>query len=441
MKKADVLALAVIAATLAVGCKPSQTVQSPQYPEIFPDYVGVTVPEGLCDLTFKMADGRKFTKETRLEGDTLFISVTAWNIGAKEATQYRDFPVFLSHDPIDPYIAYRLIEPGYESWRYMGIYQRELSSYKETPIVTNRETNLGCMNCHSFSQGDPTHLLFHARGAGGGTVFASEAEGAKRIDLTSIGPKRQGVYPQWHPGGRYVAFSTNSTFQTFTVRHSQPIEVFDTDSDLLILDTETMEVSEYASDELMETFPCWSPDGATLYYCAADSVADIQGERAKVHYRLMARDFRDGRLEGEAREIFGRDSLSVSFPRAYGDKIMFTVSSFGTFPIWHKEADLWMLDLGTGAVRALDELNSDSTESYHSWSSNGKWVVFSSRRIDGRYTRLFISHFNDDGSFSKPFLLPQKDADFDMLRLKSYNIPEFVRGEVKDYRDEVKKLF
>lgn len=429
----------ILSLTAACG-SPSQVEKVDSYPPIFPDYVGVTIPETIKDLPFKMEDGRKFSKTIQAKGDTLLVSVKAWNKGDKKATEYKAFPIIVSHDGIDPYVAYRLIEPGYESWRFMGIYQRELASTKESPIVTNRETGLGCMNCHSFQDGDPSHMLFHTRGTGGGTIFAS-AEGVERIDLTKTGPGRQGVYPMWHPDGRYVAFSSNSTFQGFTIKHEQPIEVFDTASDILIMDTKTQEVTEYKTDGLLETFPGWSGDGKTLYYCAADTVSDIQNNRGSVHYKLMSQEFKDGALVGEPRIVYEDDSCSVSFPRVFGDKLMFTRSSFGTFPIWHKEADLWLLDLNSGEARALDEINSDDTESYHSWSSNGKWVVFSSRRIDGRYTRLFIAHHDGNGNFSKPFLLPQKSADSDQLRMKSYNIPEFVKGQVPDYRKQVKKLY
>jgi polyribonucleotide nucleotidyltransferase len=35
------------------------------------------------------------------------------------------------------------------------------------------------------------------------------------------------------------------------------------------------------------------------------------------------------------------------------------------------------------------------------------------------------------GQACKPFLLPQKDTDFYFRFMKSYNIPEFITGEVK----------
>jgi hypothetical protein len=111
--------------------------------------------------------------------------------------------------------------------------------------------------------------------------------------------------------------------------------------------------------------------------------------------------------------------------------LSFTMGHYGVFHIWHREADLYLLDLANGQVRAMDEINSPETESYHAWSSNGRWVVFSSRRDDGSYTRPFFTHIDADGKGSKPFELPQADPDYHRQFLKCYNIPEFMRGPVE----------
>ena len=79
----------------------------------------------------------------------------------------------------------------------------------------------------------------------------------------------------------------------------------------------------------------------------------------------------------------------------------------------------------------LDNANSDDVESYHSWSSNGRWFVFSSRRIDGLYTSPYFAHIAEDGTVSKPFLLPQAESSFYEDFMQSYNIPEFVSGKIE----------
>ncbi len=430
--------------TLTVAsCMPRNISESSSCPPIYPDYIGVTVPDGIAPLTFKMADSRKFRVRTRQDGDTLWTTVTAWEKGASKAVRYAPFPIYISHDPIDPYIAYRLIEPGYENWQDMGIYQRELATYKETPVVTNQVNNRGCVNCHTFSSGNPDKFLIHARGKGGGTLFVDDDK-VKLVNLTAVGAKKQGVYPFWHPDGRYVAFASCKTYQEFFISGTQPIEVFDLTSDIILMDTATDStwcVPGLSEKDVLETFPTWSPDGNTLYCCCAQTDSVAHDDWSRNHYCLKAISFRDGEFTTEPRTIWQQDSASISFPRINGQWLLFTRSAYGTFPIWHREADLYLLNLTDGKIRAVDELNSDDTESYHSWSSEGRWVLFSSRRDDGRYTRLYIAHFDGEGHFGKPFMLPQKKPEHNRYRLKSYNVPDFIKGKVRNRHNEFKKLF
>lgn len=424
----------LITAIVLVSCSVREV---DEYPQIYPDYIGVTVPEGLAPLRFTMSDGSRCSISTRKEDGVVWYSVTA------NGVKYKEFPVYVSYDEIDPYVAYRLIEPGYESWHDISISQRQLSSWKETDIVTNRVNDMGCVNCHSFQGGSPDRMFFHARGKGGGTVFVDES-GVRKINLAAIGPNKQGTYPAWHPSGRFVAFSSNTTRQSFTIGSTQPIEVYDTESDIIIYDIQNETVTlpdQMSGPETMETFPAWNATGDRLYYCAADSLSDVSRNRGQVHYRLMSIGFDGQSFVGEPVVVWEQHDASASFPRINGKWLLFTRSDYGTFPIWHKEADLWLINLETGETVPAEELNSEDTESYHSWSSNGKWLVFSSRREDGRYTRLYFSHFDGDGHFTKPFLLPQKKAEYNSLRLKSYNIPEFVKGEVPDRQKEIKQLF
>jgi Tol biopolymer transport system component len=162
--------------------------------------------------------------------------------------------------------------------------------------------------------------------------------------------------------------------------------------------------------------------------------------------------------------VFDAEALdkSATLPRISPDGrfLMFTLGDYGVFHIWHGMADLWMADLEanltssesapqsspegdtivpdsteapSGTVRGaspLTALNSPSVESYHSWSSNGRWVIFSSRRNDGNYTRPFIAHIDKDGRATKPFELPCSDPDYHRQFMKCYNVLEFMKGPV-----------
>ncbi len=124
--------------------------------------------------------------------------------------------------------------------------------------------------------------------------------------------------------------------------------------------------------------------------------------------------------------------MSATLPRVSPDGkwLMFTLGSFGVFHIWHTDADLYLKNLQTGEVTPMTRANSPNVESYHSWSSNGRWVIFSSRRNDGNYTRPFIVHIDEKGNLTKPFELPSAYPEYHRQLMRSYNIPEFMSGPV-----------
>lgn len=437
-----------------------------ELPPIFPDYTEVTIPANIAPLHFKLTDSCVCTEAYAwFEAGSKSIKVKAsekqiaiypsdWekimeaakgkSVDVKIVTKkggewiaYKPFHLFVSQDPIDPYLAYRLIEPGYETWNEMGIYQRCIENYKQTPVLTNKMTGNNCMNCHSFCMQSPDKMLFHLRKDFGGT-YMIDGDNIEKLNTKTPQTISPLVYPSWHPSGNFVAFSVNSTKQMFHTTDRNRIEVFDYKSDVVVYDVKKHEIFTSPllfSKSAFETFPTFSPDGKTLYYCSADSVK-IPDDYEKVRYSLCAITF------DPITQHFGSkvDTLydarkmakSVSFPRVSPDGrfLIFTLFNYGNFSIWHREADLYSLDLSNGSVTALNELNSNESESYHSWSSNSRWLVFSSRRIDGLYTRPFIAHIDEQGKASKPFLLPQNDADYYARLMKSFNIPEFVKGEI-----------
>ena len=63
---------------------------------------------------------------------------------------------------------------------------------------------------------------------------------------------------------------------------------------------------------------------------------------------------------------------------------------------------------------------------------NNRWLVFSSRRLDGLYTRPFFSYIDDKGTAHKPFLLPQRNpVKYYKDLLWTYNLPEFIQEKVQ----------
>ena len=83
------------------------------------------------------------------------------------------------------------------------------------------------------------------------------------------------------------------------------------------------------------------------------------------------------------------------------------------------------------------------SESYHNWSSNSRWFVFVSKRGDGSYTRLYISHIDDKGKATKPFLLPQRNPwRYYHALFDAYNVPDFTKTKVDfDIRETRNLIF
>ena len=236
----------------------------------------------------------------------------------------------------------------------------------------------------------------------------------------------------------------------------QKIEVVDYGSDLVFFDADKSTLTNILkTDSELETFPCWTPDGKSVVYCSArvpqfagmpdsvrrDRVSDIYDS---LHYSLRIIDFDEQTRSFSApRTLVNADSLgtSIAVPRVSPDGryVLFTMADYGQFHIWHKNADLYVKDLQTGEVRPLTPANSEYADSYHNWSSNGRWIVVASRREDNNYSRVFIAYFDKDGQAHKAFLLPQEDPEHNILLEKSYNVPELTKNAVPVTPEELKK--
>lgn len=436
-----------------------------ELPGIFPDYKNITIPFNIAPLNFKLNDkvnGIALRIENKngnyilvKDKDLVTIPANRWSnlleqskdseitftVFAKENDkwiEYAPFKVFVSADPIDYGIAYRLIAPGYELYSKMGIYQRELASYDQDAIIENTLLTESCINCHSFRLTDPNDMSLHIRGQKGGTILATDGE-VKILNTKTPKTISNFVYPFWHPSGDYLTYSVNNIQQVFHETKDKRVEVIDSESDLIVYDVnknETLYCDKIMTKDHFETFPSFSPDGKKLYFCAADA-KQMPMQYQDVRYNLCSIDFdpTTGAFGNKVDTLFNAAAIekSITFPRPSpdGKYIMFTLVDYGNFSIWHKEADLYLLDLASGDIQPLEEANSEDTESYHSWSSNSRWFVFSSRRINGLYTRPYISHLDENGKASKAFLLPQKNPDYYEELLFSYNIPEFINKEVE----------
>ena len=467
MKKIQNIIMGLIGLLGLMSC--SETVKDAKLeavqPQIYPDYLGVTIPVNIAPLNFCMADetvqridafitdshGHELHSQgdesvdfdlddwhellAHNPGDSLSVTVSAkyddgWHT-------YRSFALYVSPDSIDYGICYRLIAPGYEVWSKMGIYERNLSTFDERALIENTQFE-GCVNCHSFNRGNPADMSLHIRGPHGTTLLCHDGGPMAAYNTKTDQTLGFCVYPYWHPSGRYIAYSTNTTSQLFHSADPNRIEVFDSASDLQVYDVEKNELllsPILKQDSVYETFPVFSADGRSIYFCAARAIPEGSYQLDSIRYNLCRIDFdpATGSFGSRIDTIVYAEAQrkSVSFPRpSYDGRFLcYTLSDYGQFSIWHHEADLYLLDLSTAQSRPMDEVNSDDTESFHNWSTNSRWLVLSSRRDDGLFTRPYFCHIDADGRITKAFMLPQRNPRrFYADRFFSFNVPEFIIG-------------
>lgn len=452
----------------------SDSIQSDTYPSIYPDYVNVTIPYNIAPLNFKILGdcqrvevniyGKKNSIALRginkihipikrwkrllaeQKNDSVMVEVSALRNGNWQ--KFKPFALYISADPIDPYISYRLIEPGYEVWNKLQICQMNIENFGKSVLVDNNLIDNGCINCHTYSGQNPTLSFFHLRHKEGGTMIQDNGK-FRKINTATDNTISAGVYGNWHPGERFIVFSTNVIIPEFHSINNLRLEVYDTISDVVVLDIDRNEIITsplLSGKNAFETFPAFSSDGKTIFFCSAKATKMPENYRS-VRYSLFALSFNPdsvsfgSKIDTLISAFQTGKTLSQPKPSPDGKYILFTSFDYGNFPVWHKEADLHLLKLSDLAVDTIPIVNSDHADSYHSWSSNSRWFVFASKRDDGMYGKLYFAHIDENGKCGKPFQLPQKDAEFYDFFMKSYNIPELARGPVPFSPADVRKAF
>ena len=291
--------LALLAACESGYKRPDSYAKS--QPQIFPDYAGVTLPCNIAPTNFRVeqkgeayqvvvtSGGKEYFRSVSTDADVVMPEDT-WHdmlnenkggkitvtIGVKQQgkwTEYTPITNFISTDTIDSHLAYRLIYPGYELWNEMGIYQRNLTNFEETAILDNRSIDKKCVNCHTFRQNSTADFMIHVRGKNGGTLISHNGS-VRKVTPRCATVKNGATYARWHPSGQFIAFSMNEIQQFFHSSGKKPIEVSDLAADLGVYDIERDEIitsPELSDDSAMETFPEWSPDGKTLFFCRGNA--------------------------------------------------------------------------------------------------------------------------------------------------------------------------
>lgn len=458
------IVLIIISIFSACNNLPSDSINTDQELKIYPDYSSIIIPPNIAPMNFRIENsadkfmiqisnskGRAIRIKTR--SSSVLIPIKKWKKLLDEdrggqitirvftkntGERWNEFvPVVneIATEEISSYISYRKLPASYILWNEMGIYQRSVEDFSESPVMVNAVTEKNCMNCHSFNAGNPDQFLFHMRTKYGGTVLLNN-DSLSFLDTNTDSSKGAGVYPSWHPDGKIVAFSVNQIRQKFHSKKENQIYVFDQYSDIVLydLDKNTIIRPEELASENLENLPSWAVDGNSLYYISSGPYSDTLPYNTTT-YDLMSISYdKSNRKFGAADMLIDADEFgkSVTFPRESpkGKLIAFIAIDYGYFSIFNPEADVYLFNKETSEI-TKPAINSEFTESYPSWSANGAWLMYISKRNDGVLSQVWFSYVDENGNAGKAFVLPQKNPVYYDEQTYNFNRPEFISGKVK----------
>ncbi len=118
--------------------------------------------------------------------------------------------------------------------------------------------------------------------------------------------------------------------------------------------------------------------------------------------------------------------MSNTFPKISPDGKWIVFVQCRNGQLMRPDSKLWIVPTAGGEARLM-RANTSRMNSWHSFSPNGRWLVFSSK-ANPPYTQMFLTHIDDDGNDSPAILIPNSTA-----ANRAVNLPEFVNVPYDDF--------
>lgn len=363
--------------------------------------------------------------------------------------------IHTSPDPVGAPIFYRDVPlpfiHAFKNLRSIRWRLGEVTSAQRPPALL-ADMNV-CGNCHSFTADGKTLAMDvdYGNDKGSYVITAIEPETVLTRDkvVTWSDYRREdgkatfGFLSQISPDGRHV-LSTVKDRSVFSpvpdLYYSQ--RFFPVKGILVVYDRTAKRFFPLRGADdprYVQSNPVWSPDGKTILFVRAEvhELKNLKDRSAVLVLRDEAQEFFEGgekfrydlyRISfhggkgGTAEPLPGASGNGKSnyFPKFSPDGKWIVFCRADTFMLLQPDSTLYIMPAQGGPPRKMRCNLPGTMNSWHSWSPNGRWLVFASK-ANGPYTQLWLAHVDAQGNDAPPVLLEHFTAPD-----RAANIPEFV---------------
>ncbi len=332
------------------------------------------------------------------------------------------------------------------SWRVGDI------SSTEPPrtVLTGMRT---CANCHSFTPDGKTLAMDLDFGTDKGAYAIAPIGQEVKIGRSELitwndyrredGQETLGFFSTISPDGRKVVSTVKETIVLKFLPDPDCSQIFFPIRGILAFyDRQTHDFRSLPGADnpaCVQTNSTFSPDGRWLVFARAKVpelipqglaveeglspaiVDEFADGRRKIQYDLYRLPFNDGR-GGPAEPLTGASANGRSnfFARFSPDGRWLVFCQADSMMLNRLDSALFIVPATGGTPRRLRCNAPGRMNSWHSFSPNGRWLVYASK-ANGPFTQLWLTHIDEKGNDTPPVML-----DRFVTPERAANIPEFV---------------
>ena len=369
--------------------------------------------------------------------------------GGKYSTGKISFSI--SRDSVAATIFYRAVALpfGYAVKNVDEIewYTGNISGGKPLRVLNNIPV---CANCHSFSRNGFIAMDVDYANDKGSYIIAPLKD-TVNLSIDKIitwgdykredGAQTYGLLSQISPNGRYVLSTVKDRSVFVAIDNLEYSQLFFPIKGIIAVHDRNSgkfyELPGASDSKYVQSNPNWSPDGSEILFTRTDrymtsrieksesvlldlkDVREFTTKQKEFKFSIYRIPFNEG-SGGVAVPVEGASGNNRSnfFARYSPDGKWIVFCQADNFMLLQPDSKLYIMPAGGGTPRLM-KCNTEKMNSWHSWSPNSKWLVFSSK-VRGPYTQLYLTHIDENGNDSPPVFLENM-----AFETRAANIPEF----------------